>query len=243
MQSFGSTSTTSTLTGLEGCTPVQVSRVQGELSGGSHGGGCTEKELDQAHSSRALGLRCTTWGTSMYPSYLVHNRLLIIRHRGYLESCKAIVTAARTIAERIRTEIPELRILGNPRASVVAFASARKGTAAEGVSVLEVGDMMAKKGWHLNGLSAPAAVHIAVTRLTVPVVDQFIADLKDSVKEARLTPSGAGTMVRLYGEVSFRVCNRCIADCAGVGLGSGSPIGSRMVGHLATAFLDTLYKA
>ena len=130
--------------------------------------------------------------------------LLTLYHRGYLESCKAIVTAARTIAERIHTEVPELRVLGNPRASVIAFASARKGKA-EGVSVLEVGDMMAKKGWHLNALSGPAAVHIAVTRLTVPVVDQFIADLKDAVREAQLAPSGAGTMVRLYGALPFRV--------------------------------------
>lgn len=122
-----------------------------------------------------------------------------------MESCKTIVTAARTIAERIRSEIPELRILGDPRASVVAFASVRKGSA-EGVSVLEVGDKMGKKGWHLNALTGPAAVHIAVTRLTVPVVDQFIADLKDSVREAQLAPSGSGTMVRVYGESSTPAC-------------------------------------
>jgi sphinganine-1-phosphate aldolase len=36
-------------------------------------------------------------------------------------------------------------------------------------------------------------------RLTVPVVDRFIADLKDSVHEARASPSGKGTMVALYG--------------------------------------------
>lgn len=71
--------------------------------------------------------------------------------------------------------------------------------------MLEVGDTMAKKGWHLNALSGPAAVHIAVTRLTVPVVDQFIADLKDSVREAQLVPSGSGTMVRLYGELVWSV--------------------------------------
>jgi len=36
-------------------------------------------------------------------------------------------------------------------------------------------------------------------RLTVQAVDQFIADLKDSVKEAKVAPSGTGTMVSLYG--------------------------------------------
>ncbi|KZT71772.1 PLP-dependent transferase [Daedalea quercina L-15889] len=163
--------------------------------------------------SRPGALLAGTWAAMHY-----------MGHQGYLESCKSIVSAARTIASRIRAEIPELRVLGDPRASVVAFASAQKGKA-EGVSVLEVGDKMAKKGWHLNALSGPAAVHIAVTRLTVPVVDQFVADLKDAVREAQLAPSGKGTMVVLYG------------------LGTGSPVGPRMVTHLATAFLDTLYKA
>ncbi|KAL7281568.1 hypothetical protein ACG7TL_004885 [Trametes sanguinea] len=142
-------------------------------------------------------------------------------HSGYLESCKQIVTAAKTIARRIKSEIPELRILGNPPASVVAFAAAHESE----LNVLEVGDAMSKKGWHLNALSQPAAVHIAATRLTVPVVDQFIADLKDSVREAQITPSGKGTMVTLYG------------------LGQSSPVGPTMVGHVAEAFLDTMYKA
>lgn len=33
----------------------------------------------------------------------------------------------------------------------------------------------------------------------MPVVDQFIADLKDAVREARDAPEGKGTMVILYG--------------------------------------------
>lgn len=51
-------------------------------------------------------------------------------------------------------------MLGDPPASVVAFA-AEAGVGR--LNVLEVGDKMEKRGWHLNGLSGPAAVHIAVT--------------------------------------------------------------------------------
>ncbi|TFK21883.1 sphinganine-1-phosphate aldolase [Coprinopsis marcescibilis] len=143
-----------------------------------------------------------------------------IGSKGYLESCRSIVLTARIIADTIRSSIPELYVLGDPPASVVAFGSKHPN-----VNVLEVGDAMSKRGWHLNGLADPAAVHIAVTRLTVPVVDQFIADLKDAVKEAKLAPSGEGTMVALYG------------------LGNSSAVGPEMVGELATAFLDSLYKA
>ena len=59
-------------------------------------------------------------------------------HSGYLESCKNIVGAAKTIAQRIRTEIPELRVLGDPPASVVAFAPAHGSP----LNVLEVGDAL-----------------------------------------------------------------------------------------------------
>ena len=36
-------------------------------------------------------------------------------------------------------------------------------------------------------------------RLTVPLVDNFISDLKDAIREAKLAPTGKGTMVMLYG--------------------------------------------
>ena len=77
----------------------------------------------------------------------------------------------------------------------------------------------------------------------MPVVDSFIADLKDAVQEAKLAPSGQGSMVAIYG-ASSRSSNRrpAIVDSC-VGLGKSSALGPEMVGELATAFLDTLYKA
>ena len=63
---------------------------------------------------------------------------------------------------------------------------------------------MSKKGWHLNALNGPAAVHIACTRLTLQVVETFTSDLNAFVAEARNAPEGKGTMVALYdGLLSF----------------------------------------
>ncbi|CAL1706333.1 unnamed protein product [Somion occarium] len=159
--------------------------------------------------SRPGALIAGTWAAMQYMGY-----------DGYLESCRSIVGAAKSIASKIKAEIPELYILGNPPASVVAFASRHPD-----VKTYEVGDVMSHKGWHLNALNDPPALHIAVTRLTVSHVDEFIADLKDAVREAKLRPSGKGTMVTLYG------------------LGQSNAVGPTMVGQVATAFLDTLYKA
>lgn len=47
---------------------------------------------------------------------------------------------------------------------MIAFASKHPS-----VDVLEVGDAMNKRGWHLNGLLDPKAVHIACT-VSVPVM-------------------------------------------------------------------------
>jgi len=140
---------------------------------------------------------------------------------GYTASCKSIVTCARTIAKAIRTEIKELYVLGDPPASVVAFGSKHPG-----VNILLVGDRMSKRGWHLNALQKPAGLHIACTRLTVPVVDTFIADLKDCIKDVLADPvDGRGDMMVLYG------------------LGNSSVVGPAMVEKVAAMFLDALYKA
>lgn len=87
-------------------------------------------------------------------------RLTSIRDcSGYHQSAKNIITAARKITHGIKTEIPELYILGNPPVSVVAFGVKESST----IDILKVGGVMGKKGWHLNALQNPAAVHIAIT--------------------------------------------------------------------------------
>ncbi|KAG9038701.1 hypothetical protein FRB95_000291 [Tulasnella sp. JGI-2019a] len=159
--------------------------------------------------SRPGGLIAGAWATMQY-----------MGHKGYLESCRSIVTCAKTIEAAVRDDLPDLYVLGKPVSSVVAFGSKNPA-----VNILEVGDIMSGRGWSLNGLSNPPAVHIACTRLTTKMTDQFIQDLKDSVEEARGRPAGTGTMVSLYG------------------LGVSGPAGSTLVSRIVTIFLDTLYIA
>jgi len=141
--------------------------------------------------SRPGSLIAGSWAAMHYMGY-----------EGYLESCRTIVVAARWIADAITKTIPALYVLGSPPASVVAFASRDPA-----VDVMEVGDRMGQRGWQLNAIGTAREVgaegvmglHIAVTRLTVPKLDSFIADLRDSVEEARLQPSAMGQRVSLYG--------------------------------------------
>lgn len=165
--------------------------------------------------------------------------LMAVGHDGYLASCREIVGTAQKIKSFIQGAkpevsvdytnnhekesypgIPELKIIGDPIASVVSFTSST-------ISIYELADRMNHKGWHLNALQKPPAIHIAVTRLTIPVVDELLKDLKESVKEladSGTSPgSGDGNTATLYG-VAGSVQTVGVAD------------------RLAAGFLDCLYK-
>jgi len=159
--------------------------------------------------SRPGALIAGTWAVMQY-----------MGEDGYLKSCKEIVGAAKHIESAIRNEITELRIMGSPLASVIAFKSVDPS-----VNILAVGDAMSSRGWHLNALANPPGLHIACTRLTVSVVEQFIVELKECVADVKGKPLGQGNMVTLYG------------------LGSSSAVGPSLVKKVADIFLDTLYIA
>jgi glutamate/tyrosine decarboxylase-like PLP-dependent enzyme len=80
-------------------------------------------------------------------------------HSGYTETCRKIVSASRHFATSLRTRFPDdIRVLGDPLISVVAFT-----TKSDDLNIYAVGDRMGKKGWHLNALANPAALHMAFT--------------------------------------------------------------------------------
>jgi len=67
------------------------------------------------------------------------------------------VGAARRLKTALRQDFAEdLYVLGDPLVSVVAFSS-------KTLNIYIVGDMMSKRGWHLNALANPSALHLAVT--------------------------------------------------------------------------------
>lgn len=162
--------------------------------------------------------------------------MLSMGKQGYLESCKQIVGAAKKIEEGIRDKIPEVNILGDPKVTVVAFKS-------DHFDIYAVGDKMSERGWHreynrirallvtdtfvhaVNALQNPPALHICCTRLTVPVVDNFLSDLRSAVDEVKAQPEDGpqGSMVQIYG------------------LGKSTVSGPFIVSEFAKLYLDVLY--
>lgn len=148
---------------------------------------------------------------------------------GYIAACHGIVGAAKRIERAIKENfVPDLHVMGTPLTSVVAFSS-------KTLNIYEVGDRMAHRGWELNGLQKPPALHIACTMLTISSVDVFLQDLAEVVAEVKVASATAelegkkqdeGDMVTLYGVADTKI---------------GGHLG--VIPRLAEGFLDALYKA
>jgi sphinganine-1-phosphate aldolase len=111
---------------------------------------------------------------------------------GYLEATRRVLETGAAIRDGIAA-IPQLRVLGDPL-WVIAFAS-------DTVDVYRVLERMTRRGWSLNGLHRPAAVHLCVTlRHTEPgVAERFLADLEASVAEALSQPVDDQGLAPVYG--------------------------------------------
>ena len=98
---------------------------------------------------------------------------------GYILAAKAAWEAAQRIQAAI-AEIPELYIVGEPVATVLALG------ARPPLDVYSLGDALARRGWFLDKQQKPPSLHLTVTAGHARVVDAFIQDLREAVAEERL---------------------------------------------------------
>ncbi|WJX75498.1 Dihydrosphingosine phosphate lyase, variant 2 [Trifolium repens] len=118
--------------------------------------------------------------------------MMSLGKEGYLENTKAIMEGSKRLQKGIE-EIPELFIIGKPDMTIVAFGS-------NVLDIFEVNDIMSSKGWHLNALQRPNSIHICVTLQHVPVIEDFIKDLKESVNTVKENPGPiSGGLAPIYG--------------------------------------------
>ena len=147
---------------------------------------------------------------------------------GYLSTCLQIVSAAKKIEERIRTSDTlrhSISVIGKPMLSVVAFrANPAQKDSFYKLDIYDVADGMSGRGWHLNALQDPPALHVAVTMPIDSDVDDLLKDLEEVVEAVRGNPTQKkGDTAALYGV-------------------AGALPDKSIVKELAEGFLDTLYK-
>lgn len=142
--------------------------------------------------------------------------MVSLGEHGYLEIADAIFKTADVIRSGVEA-IPELEVIGDPT-FLVAFR-------ARDLDIFHVNDHLIEKGWRLNALQLPPALHFCVTRPnTAPgVADAFVADLRDAVEYAKRPDLPAPRSGALYG------------------LG-GTPAGNEVLDTLFAAALDAMYE-
>lgn len=154
---------------------------------------------------------------------------------GYIETCKHIVNAARRFENALLTDpvlVDNLEVIGKPQVSVVAFRSRQKH-----LDIYDISDAMTHKGWHLNALQDPAAIHVAFTVPTAKAVDQLVSDLADVIAEER---EKADVKIHTPGFNQEEEDKKKGDNSALYGV-AGSIPNKSIVNRLAEGFLDTLY--
>jgi glutamate/tyrosine decarboxylase-like PLP-dependent enzyme len=118
---------------------------------------------------------------------------------GYLRLTRTVLDTARALREGIAS-IPGLRLLGEPPASVFAFAS-------DSLDVYALGDAMEARGWKLDRQMKPPALHMMVTPAHARVVEPFLADLRAcaaSLTSGEPAPEGSAALYGMLGAMPDR---------------------------------------
>ncbi len=116
---------------------------------------------------------------------------------GYTEMARKTVEIAETLKKKV-VEIGCFEIIGNPIASLFAYRSTDPA-----VNIFAVGDVMEEKGWHIDRIQRPDALHAMVTVSHDKVIDDYINDLKEAVEIVRAHPELADCgQAATYGMVS-----------------------------------------
>ena len=131
--------------------------------------------------SRSGGLIAATWAC-----------MLSFGKSGYRSIASDIFRTAAEIKSAVRSH-PELSLIGDSLFNV-AFCS-------EVVDIFHVNDALVDRGWRLNGLQRPPALHFCVTRPnTQPGVSEaFARDLAEAVEYAKNPPSSMPRSGATYG--------------------------------------------
>ncbi len=155
--------------------------------------------------SRSGGLIASTWAS-----------LVLTGQEGYRDAARRIHAAAQQIVSGIRDGIPELSVFGDPL-FLVAFAS-------DVVDIYLVNDELKRRGWRMNALQLPPALHFCVTRPNTDpeVIAAFLADLAASVAYAREHADESAESGAMYGF-------------------GGTPQGNATINALMSGFLDAMH--
>jgi glutamate/tyrosine decarboxylase-like PLP-dependent enzyme len=134
------------------------------------------------------------------PSVIAWTIFQLLGEEGYVRMAKKNYDIVHKLADGIR-KIPGLYIVGEPVMGVFAFTSDRH-------NIFQVGDEMHKRGWTLDRIKYPEALHMVVTNINLDREEVFLNDLEEVVTglnkvkgtsfATKLARKAAGTVIRTF---------------------------------------------
>ena len=116
---------------------------------------------------------------------------------GFVANARAVMEAAGRFSEGIRA-IPELATLGSPAMGVLAY-----GAKGNRLSIYAVADRLERKGWHVDRLQWPEAIHLILNPGHSKIVDQYLQDLREAVAYVKANPDATlEGMAPMYGLIA-----------------------------------------
>jgi glutamate/tyrosine decarboxylase-like PLP-dependent enzyme len=92
---------------------------------------------------------------------------------------RATIDARVRMVDGVRA-IPQLQVLGEPEAHLLAIAAADPD---DGLDVFALGDALQTRGWYHDRQKPPDSLHATVSAGNVPVIEDYLADLRSCVDE------------------------------------------------------------
>jgi len=156
--------------------------------------------------SRSGGLIASSWAS-----------MLLMGKQGYRDAAKEIYAAAQKIVMAIKSEIPELEVVGDPT-FLVAFTSPQ-------LDVYLINDELKRRGWRMNALQMPPGLHFCITRPNTgpDVIEKYIEDLKASVAYAKENLGATAQSGAMYGF-------------------GGTPKGNATLSFVMSGYLDAMHE-
>lgn len=125
---------------------------------------------------------------------------------GFMEHTRKAMEAAKRLQDGIRS-IPELTVIGPPDATIVAW-----GAKDRAINVYAIADRLEDAGWHIDRQQHPPTVHHTVTSHHLPIIDEFLDDLRDAVAFVKAHPEcadrGNAAMYGMMAKIPFRAMVR-----------------------------------
>ncbi len=128
--------------------------------------------------------------------------LMALGEEGFLDHTRRALLATDRLIAGIEA-IDGLTVVGKPDATLVAWTSDDPK-----LDVYTVADQLEARGWSIDRQHKPKNVHCTVTSNHLPVIDEYLADLRASVQYVRSHPevasSGNAAMYGMMAKIPFR---------------------------------------